>query len=192
LLVQADSNPASPTFGTALTMPPAAAAVPPASGTFVAGHFVRNSAAAQGPTVLQGWSRTTTGSGVAVGVDWAPLYALSQLTTGTLIGKSSPGAGAPEVISLGANLTLVGGQLLATVQTRTSQLNNDSGFLTNAVIPTRISQLANDSGFLTATTLPYASTTTFGALKVDGVTAVVNNGTLSVGTPRSSPPRHRA
>lgn len=35
--------------------------------------------------------------------------------------------------------------------TKTSDLQNDSGFITNAVIPTRTSQLNNDSGFITQT-----------------------------------------
>lgn len=37
---------------------------------------------------------------------------------------------------------------LKTIPTKTSQLTNDSGFLTNANIPTKTSQLTNDSGFV--------------------------------------------
>ena len=38
---------------------------------------------------------------------------------------------------------------VSTVPTKTSQLTNDSGFVTQAAIPTQVSQLANDRGFTT-------------------------------------------
>ena len=38
---------------------------------------------------------------------------------------------------------------VSTVPTKTSQLTNDSGFVTQAAIPTKVSQLANDRGFTT-------------------------------------------
>lgn len=42
----------------------------------------------------------------------------------------------------------------AAVPTKTSQLTNDSGFITSAAVPTKTSQLTNDSGFITASEAP--------------------------------------
>ena len=39
----------------------------------------------------------------------------------------------------------------ASIPTKTSELTNDSGFITSANIPTKTSDLTNDSGFITAT-----------------------------------------
>lgn len=52
----------------------------------------------------------------------------------------------------------------AAVPTKTSDLTNDSGFITSADVPTKTSQLTNDSGFITAADVP-----------VIDDTAVVNN-----------------
>ena len=49
------------------------------------------------------------------------------------------------------------------IPTKTSQLQNDSGFVTSASVPTKTSQLQNDSGFITSSSLP-----------------TVNNGTLTI------------
>lgn len=49
------------------------------------------------------------------------------------------------------------------IPTKTSQLQNDSGFITSASVPTKTSQLQNDSGFITSSSLP-----------------TVNNGTLTI------------
>jgi hypothetical protein len=46
------------------------------------------------------------------------------------------------------------------IPTRTSQLTNDSGYITNANVPTRTSQLTNDSGFITNTSIPTIPTKT--------------------------------
>ena len=45
----------------------------------------------------------------------------------------------------------------ADIPTATSELENDSGFITNASIPTRTSQLVNDSGFVNAQNIPVQS-----------------------------------
>lgn len=45
----------------------------------------------------------------------------------------------------------------ASIPTATSELQNDSGFITNANIPTRTSQLVNDSGFVNAQNIPVQS-----------------------------------
>ena len=49
------------------------------------------------------------------------------------------------------------------IPTKTSQLQNDSGFVTSASVPTKTSQLQNDSGFITSASVP-----------------TVNNGTLTI------------
>lgn len=41
-----------------------------------------------------------------------------------------------------------------TIPTKTSELENDSGFITSSDLPTKTSQLVNDSGFTTASDLP--------------------------------------
>ena len=40
------------------------------------------------------------------------------------------------------------------IPTKTSQLQNDSGFITSANVPTKTSQLQNDSGFITSSDIP--------------------------------------
>ncbi len=41
-----------------------------------------------------------------------------------------------------------------TIPTQTSQLENNSGFITNADVPTKVSQLDNDTGFITSNDVP--------------------------------------
>lgn len=41
-----------------------------------------------------------------------------------------------------------------TIPTQTSQLENNSGFITSADVPTKVSQLDNDTGFITSTDVP--------------------------------------
>ena len=43
---------------------------------------------------------------------------------------------------------------LSAVPTKTSELSNDSGFITSADVPTNTSQLSNDSGFITSADVP--------------------------------------
>ena len=57
----------------------------------------------------------------------------------------------------------------ASVPTKTSQLQNDSGFVTSASVPTKTSQLQNDSGFITASSLPTVNNGTL-TIQQDGVT----------------------
>lgn len=45
----------------------------------------------------------------------------------------------------------------ADVPTKTSDLTNDSGFITSAAVPTKVSDLTNDSGYVTASTAPVRS-----------------------------------
>lgn len=46
---------------------------------------------------------------------------------------------------------------LSAVPTKTSELSNDSGFITSADVPTNTSQLSNDSGFITSADVPTPS-----------------------------------
>lgn len=41
-----------------------------------------------------------------------------------------------------------------TIPTKTSQLSNDSGYITSSALPTKVSELQNDSGYLTSETDP--------------------------------------
>ena len=63
-----ESNPrAGSAYGVDLFRPPRTAQAMPASGLFVAGHYVRNTGSDRSVT---GWYRATTGSDHVLGVDW--------------------------------------------------------------------------------------------------------------------------
>lgn len=57
----------------------------------------------------------------------------------------------------------------ASVPTKTSQLQNDSGFVTSASVPTKTSQLQNDSGFITSASVPTVNDGTL-TIQQNGVT----------------------
>ena len=57
----------------------------------------------------------------------------------------------------------------ASVPTKTSQLQNDSGFITSASVPTKTSQLQNDSGFITSASVPTVNDGTL-TIQQNGVT----------------------
>jgi hypothetical protein len=67
-----DSDPASATYGKMLSAQVGSASAMPATGTYVQGHFVANSAVA-GPFDPLGWIRLTTGSAHVSGTDWSPV-----------------------------------------------------------------------------------------------------------------------
>ena len=48
-------------------------------------------------------------------------------------------------------------RLVATIPTKTSELQNDSGFITSADVPTKTSELQNDSNYATTSQLPNTS-----------------------------------
>ena len=54
-----------------------------------------------------------------------------------------------DAYTAGSNITITNKQISATVPTKTSDLTNDSGFITSASVPTKTSDLTNDSGFIT-------------------------------------------
>ena len=77
------------------------------------------------------------------------------------------GAAAPSNASYWAAIASAGD-----IPTKTSQLQNDSGFVTSASVPTKTSQLQNDSGFITSSSLPTVN---------DGTLTIQQNG-VTVGT----------
>lgn len=74
------------------------------------------------------------------------------------------GAAAPSNASYWSAIASAGD-----IPTKTSQLQNDSGFVTSASVPTKTSQLQNDSGFITASSLPTVNNGTL-TIQQDGVT----------------------
>ena len=60
------------------------------------------------------------------------------------------------------------------VPTATSQLTNDSGFITIASVPTATSQLTNDSGFITSSDIPAIPTKTSDLLNDSGFITSAN------------------
>lgn len=78
-----DSDPTSATYGKLMNTPSAQASSVPTSGTYVTGHFVKNSnpTTASSKTTL-GWVRQTVGSGHTVATtttaDWAPIVATTS------------------------------------------------------------------------------------------------------------------
>ena len=74
------------------------------------------------------------------------------------------GAAAPSNASFWAAIASAGD-----IPTKTSQLQNDSGFVTSASVPTKTSQLQNDSGFITSASVPTVNNGTL-TIQQDGVT----------------------
>jgi len=71
-------------------------------------------------------------------------------------GSPAPSAGVTDVLQNGVSV-VDNGVARVTVPTNTSDLTNDSGFITDAdipAIPTKTSELQNDSGFITSSALP--------------------------------------
>lgn len=68
-------------------------------------------------------------------------------------GSPAPSAGVTDVLQNGVSV-VDNGVARVTVPTNTSDLQNDSGFITSASVPTKTSDLQNDSGFITSSDLP--------------------------------------
>lgn len=67
-----------------------------------------------------------------------------------------------EKINLGGqDLDICDATARASIPTKTSELTNDSGFITSANIPTKTSDLTNDSGFVSASYNGTTKTITF-------------------------------
>lgn len=82
--VHVDCDPTSATWGTLLNFQVDSASAKPSSGTYVKGHFVKNTGSAVGRNVLTGWLRMTTGSGHTLDTDWVAIYlGTKQVLIGT-------------------------------------------------------------------------------------------------------------
>ena len=71
-------------------------------------------------------------------------------------GSPAPSAGVTDVLQNGSSV-VDNGVARVTVPVKTSDLQNDSGFITSSdipAIPTKTSDLQNDSGFITSSSLP--------------------------------------
>lgn len=97
-----DSDPTSATYGQILSSQVTSATAMPTSGTYVAGHWVANSApvAGIGDTVL-GWLRLTTGSSNVLGTDWQEVHSwLSRTASGAETANIAAGSGTNATINL--------------------------------------------------------------------------------------------
>jgi hypothetical protein len=81
----------------------------------------------------------------------APVVSVNNMTGAVILDGSN--IEYEQNVSLNSKIDAVE----ADIPTATSELENDSGFITNASIPTRTSQLVNDSGFVNAQNIPVQS-----------------------------------
>lgn len=72
--IHEDCTPTSATYGQILTNPHVAFTAMPSTGTYVAGHFVYNTAPGAGGYL--GWVRLTTGNAHVLNTDWKPAGAI--------------------------------------------------------------------------------------------------------------------
>lgn len=86
-------------------------------------------------------------------VDTELISTINELGSGDLGGKEEIYIGSGEMPE-GYVLQIDPEGTADTIPTKTSQLENDSGFITSSDLPTKTSQLVNDSGFITVGDLP--------------------------------------
>ena len=91
-LLQLDSDPASATYDTFLTVPISKALAVPTAGYWVAGAFVANASPSLAAPVY-GWLRLTTGASNVAGTDW---IAITGNAGGTLSGRAAAYTLAPS------------------------------------------------------------------------------------------------
>jgi polygalacturonase len=94
-LIQADCDPASTSYGRILTPGGVATNAMPSTGKYLAGTFIRNTAAATSAgKIIQGWHRLTTGTGHVLGTDWLEMSYVTDINavlvtaTGSTTGRS--------------------------------------------------------------------------------------------------------
>lgn len=101
--------------------------------------------------------------------DNAPYYIGFQKKTGTLALTSDIPTVGNAILTIQKNGAQVGTftanattnkTINITVPTTTSELTNNSGFITSSAVPTATSQLTNDSGFITSSAIPTNYVTT--------------------------------
>lgn len=111
--------------------------------------------------------------------------AMQTIKTGGSIGA--------EIAKVNANFTEIQEDYakkteIPTVPTKTSDLQNDSGFITSAAIPavpTKVSQLQNDSGFITSTAIANKLAGLSAPTKVTFTTNNWTNGTFTTATTKN-------
>jgi hypothetical protein len=106
-------DPTAAAYGRMISTTLASSPAQPATGTYVAGHFVGNSLPMTvGGQALLGWQRLTTGSTHVAGTDWAAVYGATGINppNAALLGGNGT---ALTGVSLGSGLTLAGGVLSA-------------------------------------------------------------------------------
>lgn len=138
---------------------------------------------------LQKIAITNDGSVLADNIE-----ANSVLTNSFKIGKSDSDYamsfdGSTGKISFGSGVSMSWADITdtPTIPTSTSQLTNDSGYITNANIPSKTSQLTNDSGYInssTATTITNnaISTATIRADQVSAGSFYITGGYINIDT----------
>ena len=96
-------------------------------------------------------------AGVGAAGDYNNLINKPRINNIVIEGNKTPlQYGFPTVAVTGSYTDLVN---KPTIPTKTSELTNDSGFITEAAIPTKTSELTNDSGFITDSGLATVATT---------------------------------
>jgi hypothetical protein len=120
-----------------------------------------------------------------VNADWNASSGVEQilnkptLATVATSGSYNDLSDQPTIPTLTSDLTNDSGFITsADVPTLTSELTNDSGFITSADIPTATSQLTNDSGFITSADVPTATsqlTNDSGFITIGDVPTQVNS-----------------
>ena len=149
----AAGSPASVTVGTTTTGRPGTSAMVTNVGT--AQNAVLNFRVPQGPKGDTGNDGQVQDVLVSYdnGQTWQSV--LSGNVAEIIMTGGGGGGGAGEINKInkiqknGVDLPIVNKVVDITVPTATSELTNDSGFITSATIPTRTSDLINDSGFIT-------------------------------------------
>lgn len=120
------------------------------------------------------WAQPSGGGGGGGSVDWGGIG--GTLSNQTDLKNVLDGKAAASHTHTKSEITD-----LPAIPAKTSQLTNDSGFITSSdipAIPTKVSQLQNDSGFITD--VPVATTATAGKVKPDGTTITCGaDGTLT-------------
>lgn len=119
-----------------------------------------------------------------------------------ITGTGGGGGGEINVIEViqknGTALPVVNKTVNVTVPTATSQLTNDSGFITSSSVPTKTSDLVNDSGFLTSQVnadwnsvsgasqilnKPTIPTVPIESISVNGTTQPITSGNVDISVP---------
>lgn len=148
----ADGTAASITIGTVTTGQPGTQASVTNVGTST--NAILNFTIPQGQTGSQGPAGQV--QDVQVSYDQGQTWQSAMVGNVAKVITGTGGGGGGEINTIeaiqknGTTLPIVNKTVNVTVPTATSQLTNDSGFITSSSVPTKTSDLVNDSGFLTS------------------------------------------